>query len=305
MFNSTKKGVYSELSIEKKMLLKIQNENLLPKGGASDQPSLEHRIFLHFFITKERANAPRYIFTHMIKELRESQDNNRCWVPYGRLISDILHQGGNLKAMKDINFFTDEQLATETGKVINGKTLRNMGVIASDAYKQLSTDLKESDAVSIMMEDFPPICKQDPLEVQMNFIKDHYATTGKKIRLEDVPETMYGGVLPVAKSRKTKRKAHTKDEYLGDAPEQPAKKAKKAKKDKKAAVQENIVGDSIPTIQEEAQDLEVDKILPKITISGKATATSQSAPDQPSIPKRKRKTVVRKLKESIYVEDED
>jgi len=78
-----------------------------------------------------------------------------------------------------------------------------MGVIASDAYKQLSTDLKESDAVSIMMEDFPPICKQDPLEVQMNFIKDHYATTGKKIRLEDVPETMYGGALPIAKSRKT------------------------------------------------------------------------------------------------------
>jgi len=77
MFNSTKKGGYSELSIEKKMLLKIQNENLLPKGAGSDQPSLEHKIFLHFFITKEIANVPRYIFRHMIKELRESQDNNR------------------------------------------------------------------------------------------------------------------------------------------------------------------------------------------------------------------------------------
>jgi len=180
-----------------------------------------------------------------------------------------------------------------------------MGVIASDAYKQLSTDLKESDAVSIMMEDFPPICKQDPLEVQMNFIKDHYATTGKKIRLEYVPETMYGGALPVAKSRKTKRKALTKDEYLGDVPEKPAKEAKRTKKDKKAAVQENTVGAAIPTIQEEVEDLEADKILPKRTRSSKAVATSQSALDQPSIPKRKRKTVVRKLKESRYVEDED
>ena len=54
-----------------------------------------------------------------------------------------------------------------------------------------------------MMEDFLPKCKQDPLEVQMNFIKDHYATTGKMIRLEDVPETMYGGALPIAKRRKT------------------------------------------------------------------------------------------------------
>jgi len=241
----------------------------------------------------------------MIKELREIQDNNRCWVPYGRLISEILHQIGILNAMKDINFFSDEQLGTETGKVINKKTLRNMGVIASDAYKQLSTDLKESYAVSIMMEDFPPLCKQDPLEVQMNFIKDNYATIGKKIRLEDVPVTMYSGALPVAKSSKTKRKALTKGEYLGDAPEQPAMKAKRAKKDKKAAVQENIVGAAIPTIQEEVEDLEVDKILAKRTRSGNAAATSQSAPDQPSIPKRKRKTVVRKLKESRYVENED
>ena len=33
MFNSTKKGKYRDLSMEHKMLLKIQNENLLPKGG--------------------------------------------------------------------------------------------------------------------------------------------------------------------------------------------------------------------------------------------------------------------------------
>jgi len=305
MFNSTKKGAYSELSIEKKMLRKIQNENLLQKGGGSDQPSMKHRIFLHFFITKERANMPRYIFRHMLKELRESQDNNKCWVPYGRLVSEILHQGGILNAMKDINFFTDEQLGTETGKIINGKTRKNMGVTASNVYKQLSTYLKESNVVSIMMEDFPPICKQDRLEVQMNFIKDHYATTGKKIRLKDVPETMYGGALPVAKSRKTMRKALTKDEYLGDAPEQPAKEAKRAKKDKKAAVQENTVGVAIPTIQEEVEDLKAEKILPKRTRSGKAAATSQSSPDQPSIQKRKRKTVERKLKESRYGEDED
>ena len=33
MFNSKKKGAYSELSMEKKMLLKIQNENLLWNTG--------------------------------------------------------------------------------------------------------------------------------------------------------------------------------------------------------------------------------------------------------------------------------
>jgi len=71
MFNSKKKGSYNNLSMEKKMMLKIQNDNLLPKGGGSDQPSLEHKVFLHFFITKEKANVPKYIFKHMIKTVKE------------------------------------------------------------------------------------------------------------------------------------------------------------------------------------------------------------------------------------------
>jgi hypothetical protein len=81
MFNTKKKGAYADLSMEKKMLLKIQNENLLPKGGGSDQPSLGYRVFLHFFIRKDKVNVPKYIFKHMIKELRESQQRKRCWVP--------------------------------------------------------------------------------------------------------------------------------------------------------------------------------------------------------------------------------
>jgi hypothetical protein len=121
MFNSKKKGAYCDLTMEKKLLLKkIQNENLQPKGGGGDQPSLEHRVFLHYFITKESSNVPKYIFKHMIKELRESQDNKRCWIPYGRLISEILYQRGILKVLTDLNIFTDDQLGTETGKVING-----------------------------------------------------------------------------------------------------------------------------------------------------------------------------------------
>jgi len=47
MFNNKKKGLYNNLSLENKMLLNIQYENLMPKGGGSDQPSLEHRVFLH------------------------------------------------------------------------------------------------------------------------------------------------------------------------------------------------------------------------------------------------------------------
>jgi len=36
-------------------------EDLLPKEGGVDQPSLDHRVLLHFLITKEKANVPKYI----------------------------------------------------------------------------------------------------------------------------------------------------------------------------------------------------------------------------------------------------
>ncbi|RHN51788.1 hypothetical protein MtrunA17_Chr6g0472821 [Medicago truncatula] len=179
-----------------------------------------------------------------------------------------------------------------------------MYLIPRDVYTELNTDLKESNALSNLMDDFPPICKQDPLEVQMNFIKEHFALTCTKIRLEDVLETMYGGALPVAKSRKTKRKALTEDEYLDDAPEQPRKKAKKAKKEKSSS-KVNEVGLAVPTIQEEVQDLDADKVLNKRTRSGKVVSISHIQPPQPSIPKKKRKTANRKLKLAEYVSEDE
>ena len=108
---------------------------------------------------------PKYIFKHMIKTLRESQLSNRTWIPCGKLIYEILHQGGILRALSDTKVITDKNLGTVTGKVINGSTLRRMKLIKKEDYKKLNTDLKESTAVSNLMEGFPPICKQDPLDV--------------------------------------------------------------------------------------------------------------------------------------------
>jgi len=111
---------------------------------------------------------------------------------------------------------------------------------------------------------------------------------------------MYGGNVKVAKSRKTKRKPVSEVEYLEGASKQPARKAKKVKKHKAS----DATGYGVASIQEEVEDLEADKILLERTRSGKAATTSMTAPEQPSIPKRKRKHVVRKLKESKYVEEE-
>ena len=77
------------MDMKTKMLLKIQSENLLPKGSGGDKPSLDHKVFPHFFLTKERANVPKYIFKHLIKSLEDSQTIKKNFVPYGRLLSEI------------------------------------------------------------------------------------------------------------------------------------------------------------------------------------------------------------------------
>jgi len=101
-------------------------ECFLPKGGGVDQLSLEHKVFLHFLIIFEKLNLPRYIFHHMLWALKEIQEKNRSFIPYGRLLSEIIHQGGILAAIRLSKAVSDDQLGTVVGKYINASTLKNM-----------------------------------------------------------------------------------------------------------------------------------------------------------------------------------
>jgi len=260
IFNSSTKGKYSELSMRTKMLLKIQNENLLPKGSGGDKPSLDHKVFLHFFLTREKANVPKYIFRHMIKSLKDSQTIKRNCILYGRLISEILHQGGILKALKKVNYFTDAQLGTVIGKIINGGTLKHMKLIRKEDHKVFSTDLKESSVIYNLMDDFPPICKQDPLEVRVMYMKEYFEMTGQTIKISDIPDEMYGGALPIAKSRKSHKRKMTEEEYLDDTLEQVAKIAKMSKD---TASQPNPTESDVLSFQQEAQELDASEVLKK------------------------------------------
>jgi len=118
--------------------------------------------------------------------------------------------------------------------MINGGTLRHMKLIKKEDYEKLATDLKEYEVVSNLMNNFPPICMQDPLDVRVNYILKQYETTGETIRMEDVPETMFGGVLPVAFKKKRKL---TKEEYLSEAAEETSEPQNKKVKKTKVAPQ--------------------------------------------------------------------
>lgn len=186
---------------------------------------------------------------------------NRKFVPYGRLLSIIFQEGGILSALKDVGIYDNQKLGAVKGKIINGAALVNMRLIST--CKKLDTDMHESDVISDLVTHHIPICKKDPLDVQRTFIMEFYKSYKKKIDLKDVPEEMYGGALPVAKGRKSKKKQITKEEYLADdATEKGAQKHQKAKKEKPA----------ISTILEEEEDLDDVPLIKKRTRRALETA---------------------------------
>ena len=136
------------------------------------------------------------------------------------------HQIGVLDALKSVNCYTDAQLSTVTGRIINGATLVTMKLIRKEDHQELSTDLKESSVISNLMDDFPPICKQDHLEVRVMFIKEYYEMTGQIIKINDIPDEMYDGTLPIARNRKSLKRKMTEAEYLDATLDFDAKVAK-------------------------------------------------------------------------------
>jgi len=277
MFHSIDKGKYKDLDIRTKMLLKIQNENLLPKGSGGDKPSLDHKVFLHFFLTREKANVPKYIFKHLIKNLKDSQTIQKNFVPYGRLLSEIFHQGGILNALKEVNYFTDAQLGTVTGRIINGATLVSMKFIKKADYKELSTDSKESSVISNLMDDFSPICKQDPLEVRVMFIIEYFEMTGQVIKISDIPDEMYGGALPIAKNRKSLKRKMTEAEYLDDSPKSAAKVAKTSTPQANLSASDMLLEDSEANEQVDPENIiEIDSGTSSSSVSSNSSELDES-----------------------------
>jgi len=73
---------------------------------------------------------------------------------------------------------------------------------------KMDTDLQESNILSNLMDNFPPICKQDPPDVRAYYVYEHWKATRETIKYSNIPDTMYHGSLPVAsKKRKAKKSA--------------------------------------------------------------------------------------------------
>jgi len=189
------------MQVEHRVLQKIVLECFLQRGGGTDTMLVDHSVFLYFLVTFEKVNLSRYMFHHMIWALKESQKNDRKQVPYGRLLSEIFYQGGLLNILKSNGVVSDEDLGTCTWKILNGRTLRYMKIVKKAII--LKTDMQESDVVSDLMADLPPISKEDNPEVLVAYVVSHFEGTGDIINYSAIPDTIGGAPLKVKSKRKS------------------------------------------------------------------------------------------------------
>ena len=174
----------------------------------------------------------------MIWALKESQKNDRKQVPYGRLLSEIFYQGGLLNILKSNGVVSDEDLGTCTWKILNGRTLRYMKIVKKAII--LKTDMQESDVVSDLMADLPPISKEDNPEVLVAYVVSHFEGTGDIINYSAIPDTIGGAPLKVKSKRKSK-KAISEDVDESEVKPKKPKKAPKIKVSELADIQEEVI----------------------------------------------------------------
>jgi hypothetical protein len=163
------------------------------------------------------------------------------------LLLEIFYQGGLLKVLKDNGVVSEKDLGTITGRIINGKTMRYMHIVDKAIVEK--DKMKESQNVSDLMEDFPPISKEENPELLAAYVVTRFEKTGEIINLSSIPETTGGVPLKIAiKKRKSKKAAL-------EAVEESEPKPKKQKNPKKAP-ELNVIKPTLPAIQEEIVDLE-------------------------------------------------
>ncbi|KAI5382287.1 hypothetical protein KIW84_UN0030 [Lathyrus oleraceus] len=184
-------------------------------SSSPDYLNLDQQFLLYCLGKRIRVDLPYLLFHHMWNQINESRSNSkhqRTWIPFGRLISDLLTESGLVGALKEVN-------AVETqdpiiGKVIDGKTLWHMKIIDKD---ELCTESFLQDGIAsrrVPVKDYPLFSKADPIDIVANYIL-LCKSSGDPV--DPSAYKVYNEYKARMKERRSKRKAE------GDAGDHPSK----------------------------------------------------------------------------------
>src|ERR1044072_8539168 len=223
------KTLYPKLRIWSKIILGCINPR--PSTSSSDYVNANQKYMLYYLINHDKICLPSLLFYYlrdMVQKTRTTTNEGKkvvSYIPFGRLISDILVENGLVKFLEEEAEYTQD-LTASVGDVLDARNLKKMGIVQSIIVDPIPANQEEILGRSKDIHDFPLFTKLDPPEViaeyifmmqeagfdMSNFDYDH---------LPDAPE-----IVGPRKGKKKKR---------SELDEPRKEKSRKSKKDKKKA----------------------------------------------------------------------
>src|ERR1044072_3557943 len=151
------------------------------------------------------------------------------YIPFGRLISDLLTQNGLIQDIRKTGI--TEDLTESIGDVMDGKNLDRMGVIDKLEVTPMSEDPKEILKQHFMCDGFPMFYDHEPKEVLADYIY-WLGEQGENIEgftVADVPKASSAEL-----SSPPRVKAQKKKKVVAAAEEEPPKKKRKSEPKKRS-----------------------------------------------------------------------
>src|ERR1044072_7005918 len=150
--------------------------NPRPLNLYSDYLNANQKCFLYHLQNNDKLCLPAILFLHLKESIQESRTSANKdkeiieYIPFGRLISDILIENGLIKYLRNEAQFSVD-LTAGFGDTLTGKNLKSMEIID----EILIEPTLEADEVILnrrqMVDDLPPFSKDEPIEAVIEYVK--------------------------------------------------------------------------------------------------------------------------------------
>jgi hypothetical protein len=127
------KTLFAKLRAWHKIILGCINPR--PPTNSADYINTNQKYMLYCLVKSKKLCLPFIIFQYLKESISRSRttsgENKKIirYIPFGRLLSDILVESGLVDALRDAH--CTEDLVASTGEVLDAKNMKKMGVVTS------------------------------------------------------------------------------------------------------------------------------------------------------------------------------
>src|ERR1044072_3740573 len=206
--------------------------NPRPTSNSADYINMNQKYMLYCLEKKKKISLPFVIFHYLKEIISKSRTTGRregkkppMYIPFGRLISDILVESGLVADL--IAAQCTEDLTETTGEVLDARNMKKIGAITDVKVDPEPEDLNEAIRRRIFVDGFPNFTKHDNVEVLALYLfsLEQEGLDTSQWTYDDFPDCP-PDMLAQNKRKSRKRKLEEKEAS------KQKKKSKKAKKEK-------------------------------------------------------------------------